>query len=131
MPTENEALVRRGYDALASGDLGLLRSLMAPDLIWEGREPGTACHSREEAMAIIEARQEERAFGEIREVTEIDADVVLVVMGLPGIATIDPVTWGLPEGHEEIASLVTVRDGKVMAMKGYLGKAEARAALEE
>lgn len=32
---------------------------------------------------------------------------------------------GVPEGHDESASLVTIRDGKVVSMRDYMTKADA------
>jgi hypothetical protein len=37
---------------------------------------------------------------------------------------------GLPEGHDQIASLVTIRESKVFQIRDYKTKAEALAAVQ-
>jgi hypothetical protein len=36
---------------------------------------------------------------------------------------------GVPEGHDESANVVTIRDGKVISMQDYKSKADALAAV--
>jgi len=55
---------------------------------------------------------------------------VLVVTGLRPDSEVGPQDLGLPDGHDETANLVTIRDGKVIAMQDYRSRAEAIDALQ-
>jgi ketosteroid isomerase-like protein len=131
MSTENERLAREGYEALMHGEIEVVEQLMAPDLTWHWWEHGPwECQSRDEAMAVIKERMGQRAIGEMREVVELDDERVLVVMGLRTDSEITPEALGLPKDHDEVANVVTFRDGKVIAMQDYRSKAEALAAVK-
>jgi hypothetical protein len=131
MSTENERLAREGYEAMMHGEIEVVEQLMAPDLTWHWWEHGPwDCQSRDEAMAVIKERMGQRAIGEMREVIELDEERVLVVMGLRTDSEITPEALGLPEDHDEVANVVTFRDGKVIAMQDFRSKAEALGAVK-
>jgi quercetin dioxygenase-like cupin family protein len=67
--------------------------------------------------------------GELKEVTEVDRDRVLVVTKMRPDSEIGPEDLGLPPGHDETANLVTFHDGKVIAMHDYPSRDEAMHAL--
>jgi hypothetical protein len=126
MTTQNEQLARRGYEALMRGEYEVLEDLMAPDLTWHWWERGPwDCQSREEALALIRERLGQNAIGDLREVTELGEGRVLVVTGLRPDSEISPKDLGLPEGHDETANVVTIRDGKVIMMQDYRSRGEA------
>jgi ketosteroid isomerase-like protein len=130
MGTQNEELARRGYEALMRGDFDQLEELMAPDLTWHWWEPGPGdCHSRDEALAVIKERLSQNAIGELREVSDLGDGRVLVVTGLPPESEVSATDLGLPEGQDETANAVTIRDGKMIAMQDYRTKGEAMGAL--
>jgi ketosteroid isomerase-like protein len=130
--TENEQLARNGYEALMRGELEALEDLMAPDLSWHWSEHGPwDCHSRDEALAVIRERMGQRAIGELREVSEVEPDRVVVVMRMRPDSEIGPEDLELPPGHFETANLVTFRNGKVVAMHDYRTKAEAMESLKQ
>jgi ketosteroid isomerase-like protein len=129
--TENEELARRGYDALMRGEFEALEEVMAPDLTWHWWERGPwDCHSRDEALAVIKERLGQNSIGELREVTDLGEGRVLVVTGLRPDSEIGPEELGLPAGHDETANVVTIRDGKVVAMQDYRSRAEATEAAQ-
>ena len=130
MSTENERLVRSGYEALMRGEIGVLEQLMAPDLTWHWWEHGPwDCHSRDEAITVIKQRLGQQAVGELREVKEVAPGTVLVVTKMRTDSETAPEALGLPAGHFETANLVTFRDGKVIAMHDYRTREEAVQAL--
>jgi SnoaL-like domain len=130
MSTDNERLARQGYDALMRGEIEVLEQLLAPDLTWHWWEHGPwDCHSRDEAITVIRERLGQRAIGELKEVTEVERDRVLVVTRMRPDSEIGPEDLGLPPGHLETANLVTFRDGKVIAMHDYRTRDEAISAL--
>lgn len=132
MSEQNVELARRGHEALVRGDVDAVFALFAPDLSWQGWEPGEGdCHSRAEAMAVIKERLNERSIGELEQIIDIDEErIVVVTKGNPDFAQ-RHAELGLPEGHDQIASLVTIREGKVVQMRDYKTKAEALAEARE
>jgi ketosteroid isomerase-like protein len=130
--TRNEQLAREGYEALMRGELEAIEDLMAPDLTWHWWKRGPwDCHSRAEALEVIRERLAQNAIGELREVTDLGEDRVLVVMGLRADSEVSAADLGLPEGRDENANVVTFRDGRVVAMQDYRSRAEAMQAMEE
>jgi hypothetical protein len=130
--TKNEQLAREGYEAVMRGELEALDELMAPDLDWHWWEHGPwDCHSRDEAIAVIRERLGQRAVGELKEVSEVEPDRVLVVTGMRPDSEIGPEDLGLPPGHLETANVVTFRNHKVIAMHDYRTRAEALEAIRE
>jgi ketosteroid isomerase-like protein len=132
MSEQNVELARTGYEALMRGDVDAVFELLAPDLSWQGWERGEGdCHNREEAMSVIKERLEEGAIGEVKEIIDIDDERIMVTTsGNPDFEE-RYAELGLPEGHDEISSLVTIREGKVVQMRDYKTKAEALAVVSE
>lgn len=125
--TRNERLARDGYEALMRGEVEVVEELMAPDLTWHWWEHGPwDCHGRDEAVALIRERMGQRAIGELTEVTEVaDGQVVVVVTRMRPDSELTPEDLGRSPGHVESATLVTFRDGKVVAMHAYRTRADA------
>ena len=132
MSEQNVELARRGYEALVRGDLDTVAELFAPDLSWRWWQPGPwDCHNREEAMTVIRERIEQRAIGELQEIIDVDEERIIVVMRRSPDAEPSYAEMGVPEGHDETANLLTIRGGKVVAMRDYTTKAEALAAVSD
>jgi ketosteroid isomerase-like protein len=132
MTEQNVELARQGYQALMRGDVDAIYQLLAPDLSWQGWEPGECdCHSRAEAMVVIKELLHERAIGELEEIIDIDDERIVVVTRGNTDFEQRYTELGLPEGHDQIASLVTIRAGKVLQMRDYKTKADALAAARE
>src|ERR671932_1411550 len=130
MSTENESRAREGYDALMRGEIEALERLLAADLSREWWEHGPGdCHNREDAIAVIEERMEQRAIGELVEVSEVAPGRVLVVTRMRPDSEIGPEDLGRRPGHLETANLVTFRHGRVTAMHDYRTRDEAMRAL--
>jgi ketosteroid isomerase-like protein len=132
MSEENVEIARSGYKALIRGDVDAVFELLAPDLSWQGWDPGAGdCNSRKDAMSVIKERLHERAIGQVEEIIDIDDErIIVVTRGNPDFEQ-RFAELGLPEGHDQIASLVTIREGKVVQMRDYKSKAEALAAVGE
>ena len=130
MSEQNVELARRGYEALMRGDLDTVAELFAPDLSWESwKQSPWDCHSREEAMTVIRERLGQRAIGELVEIIDVDKDRIIVVMKRNPESERSYGEMGVPEGHDESANVVTLRDGKVGSMRDYRTKADALAAV--
>jgi len=129
--TMNEQLAREGYEALMRGEVEAVERLIAPDLTWHWWEHGPwDCHSRDEAMAVIRERMGQRAIGELTEVTEVADGQVVVVTRMRPESGLTPEDLGRSPGQVESATLVTFRDGKVVAMHAYRTKADALKAVK-
>ncbi len=121
VPETKAELVRRGYEAVARGDLAEIAPLLDPDVKWHGgdRSAPDVCGSREQVLQYMR-RWRER--GEVPELVEIieAGDNVVVIMRPP------------PPAGEEIgplrANLTTFRAGKVVEMVHYEDPKDALAA---
>jgi hypothetical protein len=68
---------------------------------------------------VIKERLSQNAIGELREVADLGDGRVLVVTGIRPDSEVSPADLGLPEGQDETANVVTIREGKVVAMQDY------------
>ncbi len=111
----NAELARRGYEALARGDLDVIRELLAPDVLWHGGDPDWkgACHSREEAVTFMTRARKRGPLPELVDVVEAGDQVIVVLQ---------PPDGGLR------ANLTTIRDGQVVEMVGFESPEAAQAA---
>jgi ketosteroid isomerase-like protein len=113
MSEQNVELARRGYEALMRGDLDTVAELFAPDLSWGWWKPGPwDCHSRDEAMTVIRERLGQSAIGVLEEIIDVDDERIVVIMRRNPDSQRSYAETGVPEGHDESANVVTIRDGK-------------------
>jgi hypothetical protein len=79
-------------------------------------------------MSVIKERLHERAIDELEEIIDIDDErIVVVTRGNPDFEQ-RHAELGLPESHDQIASLIRIREGQVVRMRDYKTKAGALAA---
>jgi ketosteroid isomerase-like protein len=113
----NVEIARRGYAAIARGDIDAVRDFLDPRVKWHGGDesaPG-ACHGSDEVVRFVQRALRRRPIGELVDV--IDAgDRVVVVLRPPG------------GGSELRANATTFRDGKVVEMVAYESPEAALAA---
>lgn len=103
-------LARRGFAALARGDIDVIADLLAEDVLWHAGDPSAegTCHNRRQALDWIN-RPDRQGPGELLEV--IDAgDRVVVILQPPPID-------GMPSPPR--GQITTFRDGKVIEMRGF------------
>lgn len=125
MTASNVELARRGFEAMARGDLDAIRPLLDPEVKWHGGDPSAsgACHNSQEALAFMARAQkrrsrEGRGLGELVDVIGVGDQVVVVIRPAD------------PEEHatELRANLTTFRDGKVIEMVAFETQEAALAA---
>jgi ketosteroid isomerase-like protein len=122
MTSANVELVRRGYEAIARGDLDAVREMLDPAVKWHGGDenaPG-ACHGSDEALAFM-ATARRRGGGPIAKLVDVIdlGEQVVVVFRPPGAS----------EGETALrANLTTIRDGKVVEMVAHESPEAALAA---
>jgi ketosteroid isomerase-like protein len=125
MPNQNTDLIRHAYQAYANGDLAAMLELVDPDLEWTYLDPTLerptpqVCHGRHELENVLRgwARHGLRA-----ELTEVAANGDLVMVGVrtPGIDA----HYGR-RGDDRAYSVVTVRDGRIVALRDCRDRREA------
>jgi ketosteroid isomerase-like protein len=115
----NVEIARRGYEAVARGDLEAIRELLDPEVKWHGGDPSSpyACHNRKQALEYM-VRPGRRGPGELVDVVDAGERVVVIMR---------PRSEDAEEGALA-ANLTTFRDGKVIEMVHYDDPARALAA---
>jgi uncharacterized protein len=122
---DNLELARRGYEALASGDLETVTELLDPEVRWHGGDPDGpgSCNGRGEANAFIRAARDRGPLPEVVEMIPFRERVVVVLRPYSPDRQ--------PEAEADEAGLranVTFRDGKVIEMVAFDDPARALAA---
>lgn len=126
MSEENEALVRKAYEAYGRGDVTRLLELVDPDLEWTYLDPSLAdpqpqvCHGRDQ-LAWALGRQADRGVNSELEETESCGDKVMVAVHTPGID--QDRAW---QGNDRNYLVLTLRQGQVVAMRAFRDLDEAR-----
>ena len=126
MPEENEALVRRAYEAYGRGDVTGLLELVHPDLEWTYLDPGFSdpqpqvCHGRQQ-LAWALGRQAGRGAGSELEEIHSCGDKVMVAVHTPGAD--QHRAW---QGNDRNYLVLTLRHGQVVAMRAFRDPDAAR-----
>jgi ketosteroid isomerase-like protein len=131
MSEDNEALVRRAYEAYCRGDVTRLLELVHPDLEWTYLDPSFAdpqpqvCHGRDQ-LAWALGRQGDR--GVTSELEGIDScgDKVMVAVHTPGAD--QQRAW---KGNDRNYLVLTLRQGQVAAMRAFRDLDQARSFTSE
>ncbi len=113
-------LARRGYEAALRGDLDAVREFLDPDVKWHGGDPSdsTACHNREQALAVMRHAFARQGIGELIDVSGAGEKVVVIIRQAA-------------DGGEEttpVANLTTFRDERAVEMIHYPDPEDALAA---
>jgi len=129
MSTEPESgdsaeLVRRAYQAYADGDLSTMLDLVDTDLEWTFLDPAfvdpepRVCHGRHELEHALRRQAGMGLRSELEEVMA-EGDRVLVVLRTPGVEAVRA------DGRNRTIDVVTVRDGRVAAIRACRNRDEA------
>src|SRR3954470_4342955 len=112
MSSDNEALVREGFEAFLAGDFERLRGLLAPDAQWLWWEPIPGdCHDPDKILATLQERHAEGVVTGVKNVVDGGEKLLVEVTG-PRLEE-----WGWPEGQASM--VVTVRDGRIVRMQDH------------
>jgi ketosteroid isomerase-like protein len=119
MSDSNAEIARRGYEAIARGDVDAIADLLHPDVKWHGGDPSApeACANRDQVLGWMRRETLPRGVAELVEIVA-RGDQVVVVLRRPG---------GDEEPGELVANLTTFRDGKVVEMVHYADPNDALA----
>ena len=119
MSESNAQIARRGFDAMLSGDLGVIAEMLDPDVKWHGGDPSSGCQNRTEALEFMQNALARRG-PDIELVDVVEAGDKVVVIMRPQ----DPDDEG-EEAASPVANVTTFRDGKVVEMVAYPDPEEA------
>jgi ketosteroid isomerase-like protein len=117
MSNENADLIRRAYQAYASGDLAAMLELVDPDLEWTYLDPTLehptpqVCHGRHELEQVLRHWAEHGLRAVLEEVTG-SGELVMVGVRIPGVDA----HYGR-RGVDRAYSVFTVRGGRVVALR--------------
>jgi len=124
MSKENAELIRRAYQAYASGDLEAMLELVDPDLEWTYLDPALehptpqVCHGRHELEQALQQTEHGRP-AELQEVTSA-GELVMVGIRTPGIDAVHD-----RRGDDRAYSVFTVREGRIVALRDCRDRQEA------
>ncbi|HZE04542.1 MAG TPA: nuclear transport factor 2 family protein [Solirubrobacteraceae bacterium] len=118
MAISNIERARRGYAALASGNVAAIREMLDPEVKWHGGVPEDGCQNRDEALAFIQ-RDDRPRLPQLVDVIDAGEDRVVVILQPPARGGETPPLR---------ANVTTFRDGRVAEMVAYESPEEACAA---
>jgi uncharacterized protein len=125
MSNENADLIRRAYEAYASGDLAAMLEFVDPELEWTYLDPTLEhptpqlCHGRHELEQVLRHWAEHGLRAEMDEVTA-SGELVMVGVRTPGVDA----DYGR-RGDGRAYSVFTVRDGRIVALRDCRDRQEA------
>jgi ketosteroid isomerase-like protein len=125
MSKENAELIRRAYQAYASGNLAAMLELVDPDLEWTYLDPTLehptpqVCHGRHELEQVLEGWAEHGLRVVLEEVAD-SGELVMVGVRTPGVDA----HHGWHRG-DRAYSVFTVREGRVVALRDCRDRQEA------
>jgi ketosteroid isomerase-like protein len=125
MSNENAELVRRAYQAYASGDLARMLEFVDPELEWTYLDPALehptpqVCHGRQGLEQVLGHWAEQGLRAELEEVTG-SGELVMVGVRTPGVDA----HYGR-RGDDRAYSVFTVREGRIVALRDCRDRHEA------
>jgi ketosteroid isomerase-like protein len=125
MSKENAELIRRAYQAHASGDLDGMLELVDPDLGWTYLDPALkrptpqVCHGRHELEQVLQHWAEHGLRAELDELAS-SGELVMVGIRTPGVDAHHG-----RHGDDRAYSVFTVREGWIIAMRDCRDRPEA------
>jgi uncharacterized protein len=125
MSNGNAELVRRAYQAYASGDLAGMLELVDPELEWTYLDPALehptprVCHGRQELEQVLRHWAEHGVRAELEEVIS-SGERVMVGVRTPGVDAHHG-----RRGDDRAYSVFTVRGGRIVALRDCRDRQEA------
>ena len=125
MSKESADLIRRAYQAYATGELDAMLEFVDPDLEWTYLDPALehptpqVCHGRQELEQLLRQWAEHGLRAELDEVTS-SGELVMVGVRVPGVDA-----HRGRRGDDRAYSVFTVRDGRIVALRDCHDRQEA------
>ena len=127
MSNENETLIRAAYDACSRGDITAMLGIFDAELEWTYLDPGLAdpqpqvCYGRGELESALQGHAERGLTSRLEKVIT-NGDRVVVGVRTPGIDA-----FRMRQAQHGNCVVLTVRDGRVIAMRDCRDRDEALA----
>jgi ketosteroid isomerase-like protein len=125
MSKENAELIRRAYQAYASGDLAAMLDLVDPELEWTYLDPALehpapqVCHGRQELEQLLRHWADHGLRAELEEVASA-GELVMIGVRTPGVDAHHG-----RRGDDRAYSVLTVREGRIVALRDCRNRREA------
>ena len=125
MSNKSAELIRRAYQAYASGNLAAMLELVDPDLEWTYLDPNLehptpqVCQGRHELEQLLGGWAEHGLRVELEEVAG-SGELVMVGVRTPGVDA-----HFSRRGDDRAYSVFTVRDGRIVALRDCRDRQEA------
>jgi ketosteroid isomerase-like protein len=125
MSNEHAELIRRAYQAYASGDRDGMVVVVDPDLQWPYLDPALehptpqVCHGRQELEQVLRRWAEHGLRAELEEVTS-SGELVMVGVRTPGVDAHHG-----RGGDDRAYSVFTVGEGRIVALRDCRDRQEA------
>ena len=125
MSNDNAELIRRAYQAYASGDLDTMLELVDPDLEWTYLDPAQedptpqVCHGRQELEQVLRHWAQHGLRPELEEAIS-SGELVMVGVRTPGVDT--QFSRG---GDDRAYSVFTVRERRIVSLRDCRDRQEA------
>jgi ketosteroid isomerase-like protein len=118
--TTDIELLHRVWEAMSgAGDLSALEGALDPDAQWLGVEDGQICENRKMILTVIERNLHGGLAGLIEETVEVGDRIVVA------FRPDQPRDDGRPLDHGIAYVVVTMRDGRIIELKGCADQAAA------
>lgn len=113
-------LLHRAWDAMSrTGDLSVLEGALDPDAQWFGVEDGQLCENRKMILEVMERNLPDGFAGRIEETVEVGGRIIVA------FRPDQPRDDGRPLDQGIAYVVVTMRDGRVIELKGCADRAAA------
>jgi ketosteroid isomerase-like protein len=113
-------LLHRAWEAMsAKGDLSVLEGALDPEAQWRGVEDGQICENRKMVLTVMRRNLHGDLVGQIEETIEVGGRIVVA------FRPDRPRDDGRPLDRGVAYVVVTMRDGRVIELKGCADRAVA------
>ena len=118
MSEQTMELARHGFEAWQAGAFNAVEALMDPNVRWRAHDPELeGCDNRDEVMEIVRERFQQGFTRGDLEFIDTAGEKVIVVS--------HPANVGGPDWPEEIATVITFREGTVIEMQDHPNRDDA------
>lgn len=113
-------LLHRAWEAMSgAGDLSVLEGALDPEAQWRGVDDGQICENRKMVLTVMKRNLPGGLLGQIEETIEVGGRIVVA------FRPDQPRSDGRPLDRGVAYVVVTMRDGRVIELKGCADRAAA------
>ena len=101
-------------ETIERGDFGEIASLLSPDVVWVGLEPGQLCRNRDEVLSVFREALASGMTGSLEVVAEEDDLLVIAPHVTPP-----------PERNPDLHQVFVVREERIVELRDFRDRAGA------